>query len=253
MFCPKCGAQLPDGSKFCAKCGAKIAAAQPAGGAPAPGPAPAPTPVPGPLPQPKKNVGALAALAVAAVVIVAIAVFALRGCGAKGYGSADELAQSIGNATEKLFEEDLSSGSLVSYTDGLLDMLPEGAPEAMMKEQGITSRDEFTSQMQGALGGLDDVANMLSGYLDKIDVSVDVKAGDSLDPDEIADINDGLSGYGLALKVTEARELTMSATVTLKEDFMGLKKGETQTQDSGDLGLYAVKIDGRWFLWSGSF
>ena len=34
MFCPKCGAQLPDGSRFCASCGSQI------GGAPAPAAAP---------------------------------------------------------------------------------------------------------------------------------------------------------------------------------------------------------------------
>ena len=34
MFCPKCGTQLPDGSRFCASCGSQL------GGAPAPAAAP---------------------------------------------------------------------------------------------------------------------------------------------------------------------------------------------------------------------
>lgn len=255
MFCPKCGTQLPDGSKFCSKCGAKIAPAQPvAAAAPASGAAPDPTVVPQPsVPQPKRNVGPLVALAVAAVVIVAIALFALRGCGGKGYSSAEDLAQAAGNATEKVFTEGLSSDSLTSYVNGLLDMLPEGAPEAMMKSKGIDSRDDFNRQMQDALGGLDDAANALSGYLDKLDLSLSIEARDSLDPDELTSINEELSYYGLTLKATEGRELGMTTTVTLKEDFMGIKKGETQTQDSGDLGLYALKIDGRWFLWGSSF
>lgn len=253
MFCPKCGAQLPDGSKFCAKCGAQIAAAQPSGGA-APAPAPVPGPAPAPMPQPKKHVGPIVAIAAAAVIIVAIAVFALRGCGGgNGYGSADELAKATSTATEKMFAGGFSSDSLVQFTNSLLDMLPEGATDAMMKKSGITSRDDLTSQMQDAFGGIDDAANVLSGYLDKMDISATITAGDALDPDEIADINDDLSSYGLALKATEARELDMSMTVTLKEDFMGMKKGETQTQDAGSLGLYAVKIDGRWFLWGNSF
>ena len=29
MFCPKCGAQVPDGSPFCASCGAPMAQQQP--------------------------------------------------------------------------------------------------------------------------------------------------------------------------------------------------------------------------------
>lgn len=34
MFCPKCGAQLPDGSRFCASCGAQIAGASAPAAAP---------------------------------------------------------------------------------------------------------------------------------------------------------------------------------------------------------------------------
>ena len=37
-FCPNCGAQLPDGSKFCGKCGSPIAPAPGRQPQPAPGP-----------------------------------------------------------------------------------------------------------------------------------------------------------------------------------------------------------------------
>ena len=43
MFCPKCGAQVPDGTKFCPSCGAALNAAAPASG---------PTPNPGPVSSP---------------------------------------------------------------------------------------------------------------------------------------------------------------------------------------------------------
>ena len=58
MFCPKCGAKNPDGSKFCFSCGEKLrempqktnpSQAQSAA-APAPTPAAAPTPTPAPTP-----------------------------------------------------------------------------------------------------------------------------------------------------------------------------------------------------------
>lgn len=66
MFCPKCGAKNPDGSKFCFNCGEKlrempqkadapqaqsVATPEPAP-TPEPEPAPAPKPTPAPAPEP---------------------------------------------------------------------------------------------------------------------------------------------------------------------------------------------------------
>ncbi len=45
MFCPKCGAQLPDGSRFCASCGAQIAGASAPAAAPQAGHVPPVKPV----------------------------------------------------------------------------------------------------------------------------------------------------------------------------------------------------------------
>ena len=81
MFCPKCGSQVPDGTKFCPKCGNVLG-----GGAPAPQPAPAGaggqnvayTPV---APANKgTNKGVIIGLAVVAVAIVAALVFFLVSC-----------------------------------------------------------------------------------------------------------------------------------------------------------------------------
>lgn len=76
MFCPKCGSQQPDGSKFCGVCGAPISApSQPVGPGPQPsgvGPQPwTPTPQTGVGVRPVQglNVFALAAAIVAVLVI----------------------------------------------------------------------------------------------------------------------------------------------------------------------------------------
>lgn len=46
MFCPKCGAQLPDGSSFCGRCGAQLAARPNGATTPAPTPGAGAAPVP---------------------------------------------------------------------------------------------------------------------------------------------------------------------------------------------------------------
>lgn len=67
MFCPKCGTQLPDGSRFCARCGCAISPA--GGGAPAPAPTASRRP----------GRGRLVALAVAAVAVVGVVVALVTG------------------------------------------------------------------------------------------------------------------------------------------------------------------------------
>ncbi|WP_455137241.1 zinc ribbon domain-containing protein [Thermophilibacter sp.] len=80
MFCPNCGAQVPDGSKFCTSCGSTLGAA-----APAPAPAPAPTPAPAPAPsdqqlavveeKPRGGRGKTVAIVVLAVLLLAAVAF----------------------------------------------------------------------------------------------------------------------------------------------------------------------------------
>ena len=76
MFCPKCGQELPDGSKFCAACGAQLTPnagnqAQPAGSAASPSTSYAP------VAGAKKShtpliIGGIAVVAVAAVMGVVL-------------------------------------------------------------------------------------------------------------------------------------------------------------------------------------
>lgn len=63
MFCPKCGSQVPDGSKFCPKCGGQFAAAAATPVAPA-----TPAPVKA---TPSTDVFKIARIVAAAVVLVA--------------------------------------------------------------------------------------------------------------------------------------------------------------------------------------
>jgi hypothetical protein len=95
MFCPKCGTQNPDGSKFCKGCGAPLGG-QPAAshvGSPAPG-APGPTPTPGPAPagastaarKPRPKASAPMIAVVATIVATLVVGFATRWFGLAGSG-----------------------------------------------------------------------------------------------------------------------------------------------------------------------
>ena len=61
MFCPKCGAQVPDNAQFCGSCGAHIkqAPTSPAPGS-VPGPVPTPSTPPSPITSGSSSLGSLA-------------------------------------------------------------------------------------------------------------------------------------------------------------------------------------------------
>lgn len=75
MYCQRCGAQMPDGTKFCTACGFPMTAdgAPRTTDAPATQPMPAPTPVPAP-PRRRSTAAVVAGIAVAAVLIIGIPV-----------------------------------------------------------------------------------------------------------------------------------------------------------------------------------
>lgn len=64
-FCPRCGAQLPDGATFCAQCGQPLTPVTPN-----PGYYSAPAPQPAPAPAPKKKRGGLVVILILALLAV---------------------------------------------------------------------------------------------------------------------------------------------------------------------------------------
>ena len=70
MFCPKCGNQIPDGSKFCPKCGSQL------GQAPAPAAVPATQPVASPYVAPVKATPGTDVLKIGRIVAAAVAIIA---------------------------------------------------------------------------------------------------------------------------------------------------------------------------------
>lgn len=80
MYCPKCGNQMPDGSKFCAKCGTAVEQPQASGGAVDPSAASAATgagPEGAGAPAPKKGRKGLVIGVAAAVVVIVVVLCAV--------------------------------------------------------------------------------------------------------------------------------------------------------------------------------
>ena len=134
MFCPKCGSQVPDGTKFCPKCGSAL------GGAPAAAPAGVTAAVATPRPTSK---GVIIGLAVMAVAIVAALVFFLVSCmGGGGYegtwrgtrevdGKEAELVLTLNgdkSAELELSYDGMSQGADLEWreTDDGVEVTPEG-------------------------------------------------------------------------------------------------------------------------------
>lgn len=261
MFCPHCGAQLPDGSAFCGNCGSPLASAQPAAPSqPAPSAQPAGTYPPSVPPQgpvvaggqgPKRpfhvtrgmTIGVLA-VGVVAIVAIVLAVTGVFGGGKRG--SAESVADSVESVYNDLLSSDLDSDAWARFSNGLVDLMHDDAVRAGMEQMGYDSEEEFGEDLGGALGS---AMSYASGALDMVDLSIEVEVGDHMSASEISSMNDNLDYMGLDFEIDDAYELDASITATLLEDYGGYEAGETQSQDMGSTGLSAVEIDGSWYLW----
>lgn len=230
MFCPHCGNQLPDGSKFCGKCGAQLG-----GAAPTPGPM---TDGAVTVTPPKKGLGSRAKLGIIVVVALAVVgaiIFGVVSCvGGNAHASAQSVADSLDAAMSKMIDNDFSSEAITGAMNDLVDLMPEEAVNQELQEQGMT-REDLTEQLQSSLGFAD--VEQIQDYMSMVDMTADTSVGDPLSADELDDINDGLGEYGLT--ATEGNRLVMSMEVSAM--------GQTQSQDVDT--MCAVKIDGSWYLW----
>lgn len=270
MFCPHCGAQLPDGSAFCGNCGSPLGAANAAAQPPAPSqPAPSAQPAAGqpagtypPNVPPQGPVVAggqgakrpfhvtrgmtIGVLVVGVVAIVAIVLAVTGVFGGGKRGSAESVADSVESVYNDLLSSDLDSDAWARFSNGLVDLMHDDAVRAGMEQMGYDSEEELGEDLGGALGS---AMSYASGALDMMDLSIEVEVGDHMSASEISSMNDNLDYMGLDLEIEDAYELEATMTATLLEDFGTYEAGETQSQNVGTTGLSAVEIDGSWYLW----
>jgi hypothetical protein len=136
MFCPKCGENLPDGSKFCGACGANLAEligdspAAPVGGEGAAQPQGTAQPVSA-QPKAKKKLGLIIGLCAAALVVILVAVVAVKvllfsGSGSDAYAyMASGKYQYVTDLTRDQTVE-LSSSKVSGAYNAMLTFSPDG-------------------------------------------------------------------------------------------------------------------------------
>lgn len=197
------------------------------------------------------TIGVVAVVAVIAVIGIVFAVTNLFGGG--GHGSAQDIADGVQAFYEPLLTGDADSDQVESLAGDLLDLMHPEVVDAIMEQSGM-DRDEVAESLGDSLGSFASYySSVISDYKDTFSVAVEVGVGDELTEYNIEDINETFSDEGVDVTVTEGYLLEGSITVTFKEDFMNYSAGDEETEDLGNLGLCAVKIDGSWYLWGGVY
>lgn len=198
------------------------------------------------------TIGVLAVLAVAVVAIV----LALSGAFSGGGGpsrSAQDVADRVGQLYDALMQSDFDADAFEAFGSGVIDLMPPEVVDDALAEQGYT-RDEAVEELGVTLGGaMQSYGSLVSSFADTFTMGLDVQLGDELTTSEIEDINDDLSSSGCSGTVSEGYYLTGTMVITFGADFQGYSAGDEETMDVGNIGLCAVKIDGSWYLWGGTY
>ena len=186
-------------------------------------------------------------LAVAVVAIAAVVIFSATRCSSGGGGrSAQDLANEISAAYQRVFDENMSDGSVEAYSETLLNVMPPEFVDAAIEESGVDGRGEALEQLGDGL-----VASLSSAdaMLEKADIDIQVTVGDKLDDDYVDGLNEDFENLGLDFEATEAYELGADMTITAREDVGALEAGESTSQEMSNVGMTAVKIGNAWYLW----
>lgn len=253
MFCPNCGAQLPDGSKFCASCGSAVesAPAETEILTPAETPASVPveetvvlsvdTPAPvqetpvvpqhqpyaeyapqtvsapvmtaEPAPVKKKNKGLLIGVIVAAVAIVTAVVLFLVLGGGGGSSSPEAVAEKAISCT---FEGDI---------DGLFSCVNDKYLDVMCEKEGV-SLDEIKSQMSEAMSYITTLG---------IDYKIVNNGATEVDSSTYDSVVEEYAGYDIS--VTDVKRVNLEVTMTV----FGMEQSQ-------DFPIITVKIGGNWYV-----
>lgn len=128
MYCPKCGSQNPDGSRFCGTCGMTFAAAP----TPQPVPGPGPRPVSGPTPGLRPTSGGFGLFTIISLVAVLIAAVLLI------------MPSLAGKDYDDWFEDKSGAACIASFTSEL-------GHSASVQNDNLADRDDLSRKQESAM------------------------------------------------------------------------------------------------------
>ena len=230
MFCTKCGAQNPSGSRFCGKCGAPLGSSdngygapqQPAAagntyGAPYQSAAGGYTAAPRPA-RPAAPSGSGKGKLIA-IVAAALVVLGLLGCwifGVFGGGSYEDV---VDDFIEAIFDGDAK---------GVVDCLPDQVMDYLAEEEGVSKR-ELTEELQDAL---DEIFEYMPSGLK---VSHKIVYTEDVYGEDLRDLKEEYEEIGIRVTAAKCVEVEMIAS------YMGMS-------ESTEVELYVVEIGGSWYI-----
>ena len=270
MVCPVCGTSLPDGAAFCANCGSPLAAPSflqpPARGGlypdPASFPLPGQAPFPGPTPEKSKKplvIGIIVGAVALAAVVLVVFLLVIPGLSTGSEESPDVKAQvNVHESAEAVCDEltrganDLIAGGVGpdALEDGL-DLLVELVPE-----EAAVYVSKVGLSHESLIEGFDRAADQMMGYsnvfalLEYADVEVSFEVGAELGHSELTRINNYFFRIGAGgVEATAGYRLDVELSVTALEDTGSHEKGESYLETPDDTGIYAIEVNGSWYVW----
>ena len=151
---------------------------------------------------------------------------------------------------DDLFASGLTDDNATEFGYNVMTLMPPSLTESIIAQECEGDADRCAQAIGGNTGSSFFYSR---DAIDSAATVLDLSLGNVLDADELAELNDGLDGFGLTASC--GCSVKAWVTVTIAEDVdddLGYAPGETVsddwTQDFDD--LFIVKIDGTWYLYN---
>lgn len=160
-----------------------------------------------------------------------------------GYASAYDAIDTLEDPIDNILECDFDDAALNEYSAVVRDALPGGAGPKDV-EINIDALKSYPEGFRDLLRFADeDSAGAGLGIVTAL-----TEAGE-LENASLSVISDEMKSAGVVGNVETGYAISLSVTIAAYEDTSILKQGDEESAEIDDIGVYAVQVDGRWYLW----